>query len=120
MIAIMLLSVYLLNPFKLYTPYLSYKINYNYIANVLCENKDKPEMNCKGKCHLNKELKKTAEEESQKKGLQVKSLETEEVPTKQFKIAFSPVLIFDNNNFSFYTEALISVALKNSTPPPEV
>jgi hypothetical protein len=120
MIAVMLLSVYLFNPFKLYTPYISYKINYNYIANVLCENKDKPEMNCNGKCHLKKELKKTAEEESQKKDVQLKGMETEEAPARQIKIAYSPTLIFENNLFPFYTEDLISVSLKNSSPPPKI
>lgn len=39
----------------------NYLINYDYIANVLCINKDKPELKCNGKCHLNKELKKDDE-----------------------------------------------------------
>lgn len=37
-------------------PVVDYVVNYNYIVNVLCENKDKPEMECNGKCHLGKEL----------------------------------------------------------------
>ena len=119
-IGVMLLSVYLLNPFKLYTPYISYKINYDYIANVLCENKDKPAMNCNGKCHLNKELKKTAEKESHEGGVQLKGIQIEDVPSKQAKIAFSPTLILNNENDSFYQEELSSVALKNSTPPPKI
>jgi hypothetical protein len=117
--AIMLVSVYLLNPFKIYTPYLSYQINYNYIANVLCENKAKPEMHCQGKCHLNKELKKTAQEESQQKNVQIRGIEIEEIP-EQIIIIFSPTLIFDKNNFTFYKEELISTALKNFTPPPKI
>lgn len=36
-----------------------YQINKEYVATVLCENKDKPELNCCGKCYLNKQLKKT-------------------------------------------------------------
>jgi hypothetical protein len=36
---------------------INFKINQAYIARVLCENKDKPEMKCNGKCHLNKKLK---------------------------------------------------------------
>lgn len=38
----------------------NYIVNYNYIVTVLCENKDKPEMQCNGKCHLTKELAKEA------------------------------------------------------------
>jgi len=39
-------------------PVVDYMVNYDYIVNVLCENKDKPEMECNGKCHLGKELSK--------------------------------------------------------------
>lgn len=37
-------------------PVIEYIVNYDYIVNTLCENKDKPEMQCNGKCHLTKEL----------------------------------------------------------------
>lgn len=40
-------------------PVIEYNINYDYIVKVLCINKDKPELNCKGKCQLAKEIKKT-------------------------------------------------------------
>ncbi len=41
-------------------PVLDYMANYDYIVNTLCENKDKPELECNGKCHLSKELAKEA------------------------------------------------------------
>ena len=41
-------------------PVVDYVVNYDYIVKVLCENKDKPEMKCNGKCHLTKELAKEA------------------------------------------------------------
>ncbi len=44
-------------------PVLDYIVNYQYIATVLCENKDKPQLNCCGKCHLKKELAKASEGE---------------------------------------------------------
>jgi hypothetical protein len=37
---------------------LDYKLNENYIANTLCENKDKPACCCHGKCFLKKQLQK--------------------------------------------------------------
>ncbi|WP_255566948.1 hypothetical protein [Flavobacterium litorale] len=40
-----------------------YIFNYDYIAQELCENKAKPELQCNGKCHLMKELAKAAEDE---------------------------------------------------------
>ncbi len=41
-------------------PVVDYVIHYDYIVNMLCENKDNPEMHCNGKCHLSKELAKEA------------------------------------------------------------
>lgn len=40
---------------------ISYSINKAYIANNLCVNQDMPEMNCNGKCYLNKQLNKSQE-----------------------------------------------------------
>ncbi|WP_080056377.1 hypothetical protein [Spirosoma aerolatum] len=34
-----------------------YQLNKEYIARVLCENRDKPQMHCDGKCYLAKRLK---------------------------------------------------------------
>ena len=38
-----------------------YELNKNYIAQNLCENRDKPQMKCCGKCYLRKQLNKTEE-----------------------------------------------------------
>lgn len=37
-------------------PLLEYNLNKEYIASVLCENRNKPELACNGKCYLNKKL----------------------------------------------------------------
>lgn len=39
-------------------PIIEYHANYDYIANVLCENRDKPYLECNGKCYLEKQIKK--------------------------------------------------------------
>ncbi|MCO6175474.1 hypothetical protein NHF50_10505 [Flavobacterium sp. NRK F10] len=43
-------------------PVLDYVVNYDYIKNELCVNKDKPQLHCNGKCHLAKELGKASEQ----------------------------------------------------------
>jgi len=48
---------------KPYFPYIDYFFHKEYIVQNLCENKDKPELKCHGKCHLEKEIKKTVKEE---------------------------------------------------------
>ncbi len=45
---------------------LYWKTNQAYIAQALCENKDKPQMHCGGKCYLYKQLKKAEERENEK------------------------------------------------------
>ncbi len=44
-------------------PCLEYVLNQDYIAEFLCINKDKPELQCHGKCHLVKEIEKQQEQE---------------------------------------------------------
>ena len=55
-----LVTVLLLKPVL---PFLEYAVNYDYITQVLCENKAAPELECNGKCHLMKELAKASEDE---------------------------------------------------------
>ena len=47
--------------------YSAFKINQDFIAKVLCINKDKPILGCEGNCHLNKELKKNNSEDRESK-----------------------------------------------------
>jgi hypothetical protein len=48
--------LYLLAMVKPLVPIIEYYANYDYIANVLCENRDKPYLECNGKCYLEKQL----------------------------------------------------------------
>ncbi len=59
---IVLISLFL----KPILPVVDYVVNYEYISKVLCENKDKPKLQCNGKCHLMKQLAKAAETENPK------------------------------------------------------
>jgi hypothetical protein len=40
-----------------------YLLNKEFIAEALCINKNKPQLNCEGQCHLGKQLEKAAEAE---------------------------------------------------------
>lgn len=57
---ISLLGLYGLTLLQAYVPHANYWMNRDYIASVLCENIDKPELDCNGKCHLVKEINKDA------------------------------------------------------------
>lgn len=80
-------------------PVFDYVINYDYIVKELCENKEKPELQCNGKCQLMKEMAKAAEAETATE----KSNSTEK-KTAQSTIEilfFEEINAFEtNNNFS--------------------
>lgn len=50
--------------FKPVLPIAEYILFYNYITTELCVNKEKPELECNGSCHLKKELSKTTDSEN--------------------------------------------------------
>lgn len=58
-----LLFILLLAQFSKVFVYAGFELNQQYIAAVLCENKDKPELHCNGKCYLMKKLKQAEDKE---------------------------------------------------------
>lgn len=56
--------------------YAGFELNQNYISSTLCENRNKPELHCNGKCYLMKKLEQAEEkekkqaQEAQKKNFQ--------------------------------------------------
>lgn len=53
----MLLVAFLLQTFSRTAIVAGFYANQGYIAKYLCENRDKPQLKCCGKCHLSKKLK---------------------------------------------------------------
>ena len=51
----------------------NFKLNQDFIAKNLCENRGKPEMNCNGNCCLKKELQKQTKREKKAEGERIKS-----------------------------------------------
>ncbi|MGS2762001.1 hypothetical protein [Sinomicrobium sp. M5D2P9] len=54
--------------FKPLFPVLEYVVNYDYIANVLCINKERPKMQCYGKCYLMGAIAKEVVDSNDKEG----------------------------------------------------
>lgn len=61
---IFIIILTLVMTFKPVLPLVDYVVNYDYISEVLCINKDKPELQCNGKCHLKTKLAKASDESS--------------------------------------------------------
>jgi hypothetical protein len=76
-----------------------YQINKTYIARVLCENRDKPILNCNGKCFLAKKLK----EQQEKKDRET----TERIENMPF------VQLFFMSAFQFFFDGIPIIHLKS-------
>lgn len=63
MIAISLTLLILAVSAKDFVMLASFKVNQDFIAKVLCINQDKPELQCNGKCYLNKKIAEEKERE---------------------------------------------------------
>lgn len=77
-------------------PVMEYYANYDYIVNVLCENKDEPVLECNGKCYLKKEMKKVSQPISNKNEQQDSSI-------PQIDFTKYPVAPIVENNHSIQT-----------------
>ncbi len=76
-ISVLLLFSLLFANFSSVFVYLGFEANQNYIAKALCENSDKPQLHCEGKCYLMKKLKQ-AQEKEQKQERQSQKLQVQD------------------------------------------
>jgi len=92
-LAILLFAGILFQTFNKELVIANYYLNKDYIAKNLCENRDKPQMHCNGKCHLCKQLNKT-ENNNQKSGI-VKDVTVEYFATPYFSFTIPAYNITD-------------------------
>ncbi|WP_276088068.1 hypothetical protein [Pedobacter sp. JY14-1] len=98
--------------------YAEFVVNQKYIAAALCENRDKPEMHCNGKCYLMKKLKDAEEKEkkqeqaNQKKGAQDIFVVTAPLTVSFFKVESK------KQRFPVLTFCLPQVSVEIPHPPP--
>ena len=69
LIAFLLLIAFATQTFGQAITVANFYINQNYIAKNLCENRDKPQLKCCGKCQLSKKLKQEEKQDQQIPGL---------------------------------------------------
>ncbi|MGU3374158.1 hypothetical protein [Chryseobacterium sp. M5A1_1a] len=56
-------------------PLVNYVVNYDYIVNNLCENREIPQSTCKGKCYVEKELAKTEKQSNSSQTIKIAGLD---------------------------------------------
>ncbi len=102
-------------------PIIDYALNYEYISTELCENTNKPELECNGKCHLVKELAKEAQDETP-------ASDSKKVNVNEMSLLFyaditpfvfeKSVLILENSSVNSYTNMYQKEAIFSIFHPP--
>lgn len=92
-------------------PYIEYIVNQDYIVEFLCINKEEPKLQCHGKCHLAKELKKQQDDNNESLEITLENypigfvnilkinLKGLDVSSKKIKSAFYEKLYHSDYNF---------------------
>lgn len=97
-----------------------YQINKEYITRVLCENRDKPQLNCNGQCYLAKKLKAQEEQKDKQTGDFVQNLPVLNLFSTSFiAYEFLPAPIAEDRKQSFsYHLGTYQAPLSILVPPP--
>ncbi|MEO9512131.1 MAG: hypothetical protein ABJN84_17950 [Flavobacteriaceae bacterium] len=108
----------LLKPFW---PLAEYALNYDYIVENLCENKEKPMLNCNGKCFLAKQLAKESGKEkkspfgSENSKLKLPIIDWFHIQTIDYQ-SFDFVI----HNYEYYHELKSHLYISEVLHPPEL
>ncbi len=111
--------LYLIAMLRPVAPFVEYAVNYDYISKVLCVNKDKPNLQCNGKCHLMKQLRKQ----------QDKDFNSLRVSLEEYPIGFVEIIKFNKTDSFFiqkkenlfkYYQNYKFLALSTFFHPPEI
>lgn len=116
--SVVLMAIYIISLMRIYTPSLEYAINKDFITENLCVNKEKPSLNCEGKCYLKSETGKIATEESGK-SVKVNTIKAEEVPASAEDLTTSCTIGIEIKNHQFYLENYDLLFLREMFQPPQ-
>jgi|TARA_B110000977_G_scaffold140404_1_gene178256 hypothetical protein len=119
-IAIGILIVFCFIEIRSLLPYLDYFVNYEYISEVLCINKEKPMSTCNGKCYLSQQLKEAQQTEKQDK--KIPTVEQERIPMIVYNSELPKLLIIVSEAkkyFQFYQFLIKDLSISPPTPPPK-
>lgn len=102
-----------------FVPLLNYAINYNYIIEELCVERDLEVNNCSGSCQLKTQVSKNLETENQNKGQ--KPIVIKEIETPFFSSIQNSSLIdlVNSYNYSTIQSNVLEIELDKITPPPK-
>lgn len=89
-IAILLVVALMASGFQRFFAYAGFELNRNYIAKALCENRNRPEMHCNGKCYFVKKVKAAQQRDAENERQVQKNL------FQEAYVAVNAVVLFPN------------------------
>ncbi len=119
-LAIGILIIFCFAEIRPLLPFLDYYVNYKYISDVLCINKDKPMSTCNGKCYLNKQLQKSQESEKNDKGIPTFRQERIPMIMSDYELPkFVTINTTSKKRIFLYAFSIKDLAITPPTPPPK-
>lgn len=112
---LLLTLIFLGQTFRQPVIFISYQVNKDVIIKTLCENRDKPELKCNGKCHLKKKLKESSEKEKSDKNSN--SIEKVELFVTVSNALRSFPILLNNEYISGRQELVLQPATPLFRPP---
>ncbi|GAB1307479.1 hypothetical protein KH5_01620 [Urechidicola sp. KH5] len=92
-------------------PLIEYNLNKEYIVSVLCENRNKPELGCNGKCYIAKEISNSHNHQEH---------EIPAIDLSKYPISIVELNNDSNNSFSLFFKHRYYYTLKNTQDYQEV
>lgn len=96
--------------------FVNYEMNKQEITELFCINKDKPELNCNGSCHLMQQLKDREHREAEQINYQDFKIEA---ITQEEELCLDSFEFKSNSWFRAKTEKLLSAPHLIPSPPPD-
>jgi hypothetical protein len=97
-----------------------FKLNRDYIARVLCENRARPQMHCNGKCYLAKKLKQQQEKQDKETSEKVQNTPVIQLftsPFHSYSFETSPAVFLEKVRFFHQLQCYTAPAAKLLRPP---
>jgi len=82
------------------TPIIEYQLNYDYITTILCENVDRPYLECNGKCYLIDRISETSKQSQEQNTMPTIDIDDYPVsPIINFSMHFKTSSFFVQHNY---------------------
>lgn len=119
-IAIGILIVFCYSEIRVLLPFFDYFINYEYISQVLCINKDKPMSTCNGKCYLSEQLQESQDFDKNNKKILVETQERIPMIICNYDaLKFEDIISTSKKQVNYYRYSIKNIEIIPPTPPPK-